>query len=119
MSTEPTILGPGGLTIDEEQFRALVRGESANLELILTGRSTGNKVTIVVPVILADIGWDRMIKALQDAGAFAWPETYQDAVERFRHGILGTRGFWCFPCSRPFDSDADLQDHVRTTQHGP
>lgn len=76
----------GGLTIDEERFRQLVRGESIDLEVNVTSSNTGERVTLAIPIILADMGWDRMILALKDAGAFDWPATYDEAVERYRQG---------------------------------
>ena len=72
-----------GITLTEEHFRDLVAGREITLRLTMTA---GNSVEIDVPVILADIGWDRMIKALVDAGPCDWPATFDDAVARFRQG---------------------------------
>jgi hypothetical protein len=48
--------------IDEETFRALVRGE-----VVTVPSSNMSPGAPVVKVALADIGWDRMYKAVDEA----------------------------------------------------
>lgn len=73
MAGKPTRIG---LTLDEEDFKHLVRGEAATLE----------QTDVEVSIILADIGYDRMYAIIRQAIADWMGEKGESSVTAYVEG---------------------------------